>query len=154
MFMGLGGKSSERSVEYHSSPSAYVVMCSGVHSTAHAVHRVASRSTSPPKLRSGGPWWMLTVTSWRSPWNTSTQSISPPAGKSSATGQRMTTPCSASGPGSIRMQASHRPYRCPGCQLMAPVVPSAVAVIVATPSRTLIASGVRTPFLSCPTSGP
>jgi hypothetical protein len=37
---------------------------------------------------------------------------------------------------------------------MAPVVPSAVPVIVATPSRTLIASGVRTPLLSCPTSGP
>ena len=51
------------------------------------------------------------------------------------------------------MQASHRPYRCPGCQLMAPVVPSAVAVIVATPSRTLIASGVRTPFLSRPDLG-
>jgi len=33
-------------------------------------------------------------------------------------------------------------------------VPSAVAVIVATPSATVIACGVRTPFLSWPTSGP
>ena len=38
-------------------------MCCGVHSTAQAVHCVASWSTAPPKLVSGGPWWMLTVTS-------------------------------------------------------------------------------------------
>jgi hypothetical protein len=31
---------------------------------------------------------------------------------------------------------------------MAPVVPSAVPVIVATPALTVIVAGVRTPFLS------
>ena len=97
---------------------------------------------------------MFTVASCRSPRKISIQSISPPAGKSSATGQRISTPCRASGPRSMRTQASHRPYRCPGCQLIAPVVPSAVALIVAAPSATVIACGVRTPFLSWPTSGP
>ena len=53
-----------------------------------------------------------------------------------------------------RTHASQRPNRWPGCQLIAPVVPSCVAEIVTTPSATVIASGVRIPCFAWPGSGP
>ncbi|OLT10751.1 hypothetical protein BJF78_05580 [Pseudonocardia sp. CNS-139] len=80
----------------------------------------------------------------------SMKSISPPTGKSSASGQSSSSALYDSSDAGARTRPSQRPYFRPGFQAIPAVVPAGLPVIVRMPFSVDAAAGVRMPWPAWP----